>query len=140
MNSNNKKADQLGMPVGTASNRLRKSIIFMLLKKLNLNFCHQCGGEIESEKELSIEHKIPYLDSADPVKLFFDLDNIAFSHLDCNIKAARKTYADHGTENCYYRGCRCDKCTEKQRIKKQKYRLKKASSPTGEAIVLETIQ
>ena len=40
---------------------------------------------------LSIEHKIPWLDSDNPKELFFNLEkNIAFSHLSCNISAARQ--------------------------------------------------
>lgn len=105
-----KKSDQLGMPIGTASNRLRKSIIFMFLKELNKNFCFQCGKEIKSEKELSIEHKIPYLDSQDPKKLFFDLDNIGFSHLNCNIGARRSRPLSHPSITSYNRGCRCNEC------------------------------
>lgn len=124
--SNDKKVAQLGMPVGTASNRLRKSIIFNFLKKLNENFCFQCGSEITSENELSIEHKVPYLDSEDPIDLFFNLDNIAFSHLTCNVGAARQprklTGLDdlrmiHGSINTYnLRGCRCEKCVEVKKL------------------------
>ena len=84
-----KKSEQLGMPSGTAAGRLRKNILFSLLKRLNENFCYQCGGEIEFEDELSIEHKVTWLNSEDPKSLFFDLDNIAFSHLSCNSSAAR---------------------------------------------------
>jgi hypothetical protein len=130
MKNNNKKAIQLGMPIGTASGKLRKSIIFMLLKMLNLNYCYQCGSEIESEKELSIEHKIPYLDSEDPVKMFFDLSNIAFSHLSCNVAAARKTLKMtglddqrllHGSVGTYDKhGCRCNLCKEAKVIKNSK--------------------
>ena len=105
MKNNDKKANQLGMPLGTASNRLRKSIIFSLIKETNKNICFQCGKEIESEKELSIEHKVPYLDSKNPVELFFDLNNIAFSHLSCNCRAAtlnlERTIRDSSTG---YRG------------------------------------
>lgn len=108
---NKKKDEQLGMPIGTASNRLKKSIIMMLLKQQNLNFCFQCGAEIETEKELSIEHKVPYLDSNDPVSLFFDLNNIAFSHLKCNVDAGRDTRKRNcGTTAGYKRGCRCESC------------------------------
>lgn len=84
-----KKQKQLGMPIGTASAKLRKSILFSLLRETKKNICYQCGKVIETEEELSIEHKIPYLDSDDPKRLFFDLNNIAFSHLKCNIRAAR---------------------------------------------------
>lgn len=88
--NNQKKADQLGMPYGTANGRLRKSILWQYVVKCRDNFCHQCGAEILSESDLSIEHKIPWLDSDNPVEKFFNLDNIAYSHLSCNIGAARR--------------------------------------------------
>lgn len=47
--------------------------------------------KIETVKELSIEQKTPWLDSENPVSVFFDLNNIAFSHLKCNIADRRKT-------------------------------------------------
>ena len=81
-----KKNDQLGMNVGTASNRLVKDTLFSLVKDTP---CHHCGGCLDRDN-FSIEHKTPWLDSEDPVGLFFDLDNITFSHLSCNSGAARK--------------------------------------------------
>lgn len=90
---NEKKRRQLGMPNGTATARLRKSILFKLVQETGRNICFQCGKAIESEEELSIEHKVPWLDSGDPVKLFFDLNNIAFSHLSCNVAACRRDRA-----------------------------------------------
>lgn len=81
---NKKKAEQLGMPFGTACYRLRKAILFHLIRVTGLNGCYRCGEIIESVDDLSIEHKAPWLDSDDPVELFFNLDNIAFSHLSCN--------------------------------------------------------
>lgn len=89
MNTNDKKAQQLGMPFGTASNKLRKMILFKLLGMLNLNACFRCHLPIALE-ELSIEHKVAWLDTTNPVDTFFDLDNIAFSHVTCNTGAARK--------------------------------------------------
>ncbi len=75
-------AEQLGMPEGTAAHRLRKIILFDAISRLNENFCFQCGAEIETVDELSIEHKTPWENiSAD---LFWCLDNIAFSHRSCN--------------------------------------------------------
>lgn len=122
-NSNNKKTAQLGMPIGTASNRLRKSIIFKLLKDSGKNYCFQCSAEIENEKDLSIEHKIPYLDSDNPIDLFFDLDNIAFSHLSCNIGAARQTKTlAHPSQQAYKYGCRCKECTNENAKRVRKWR------------------
>ena len=86
---NKKKAEQLGMPHGTAANRLRKLLLFDLAVKSGLGTCFRCDEPIESAKDLSIEHKVPWLDTEDPVGLFFDLNNIAFSHLSCNIVTRR---------------------------------------------------
>ena len=86
-----KKKEQLGMNHGTAANKLRKIILFALVKEAGLDNCYRCGERIERVEDLSIEHKIPWLDSDDPKGLYFDLNNIAFSHLSCNSSAARYT-------------------------------------------------
>lgn len=86
--SNATKSKLLGMPHGTAANRLRKSILFSLVCRLDLNECFQCQEEILSVDDLSIEHKEPWIQSEHPIDSFFDLDNIAFSHLRCNVGAA----------------------------------------------------
>ncbi|VVB52086.1 Uncharacterised protein [uncultured archaeon] len=80
--SNEKKSATLGMPHGTASNRLRKIVLFHLLKKLNENTCFKCQGIIEAVEDLSIEHKKPW--EGISAELFWDIENIAFSHLNCN--------------------------------------------------------
>lgn len=87
--SHKRKAEQLGMPLGTASNRLRKLILFKILKDNGLNICYRCGKPIDSVEVLSIEHKENWLDSDNPKEKFFDLENIGFSHLSCNISYAR---------------------------------------------------
>jgi len=87
--SNKKKAQQLGMPPGTANGRLRKKLLFHLVKQLNQHFCYRCNKKIISLDEFSIEHIQGWLDSKNPVELFFDLNNISFSHLKCNILSSR---------------------------------------------------
>jgi hypothetical protein len=87
--SNENKKDQLGMPFGTAANRLRKMIMLWLLQQLDKNLCFRCGKKIESPEDLSIDHIESWMDK-DP-NLFWDLDNIAFSHLKCNSAARRKS-------------------------------------------------
>jgi hypothetical protein len=81
-NSNQRKDTTLGMPHGTAASRLRKNVLFFLLKKHNENFCFNCKQVIEKVEDLSIEHKLPW--EGRSAELFWDLDNIAFSHLHCN--------------------------------------------------------
>jgi hypothetical protein len=78
-----RKSAFLGMPHGTAANRLRKMVMFHLLQKHGENICFQCAEKIETVDELSIEHKLPW--EGVNVELFWSLDNIAFSHRRCNI-------------------------------------------------------
>ncbi len=77
-----RKSDLLGMPHGTAAHRLRKLILFDLLKRHDEANCFKCGEIIQTADELSIEHKQPW-ENVD-ANLFWDLDNIAFSHMRCN--------------------------------------------------------
>lgn len=86
MNCNEKKAKKLGMPLGTAQARLRKMILFQLVQETGKDICFKCGKKIELLEDLSIEHKIPWLHVN--ISLFWDLNNIAFSHLSCNINGA----------------------------------------------------
>ena len=126
MNANNKKkAEQLGMPYGTANSRLRKQILFRYVQKCKDDTCFHCGRKIEDIDNFSIEHKVPWLDNN--IELFWDLDNIAFSHLKCNTSAARRTTKGqriHGTPSSYNKGCRCDLCRETAVNRVNEYRWK----------------
>jgi hypothetical protein len=93
-----KKTKQLGMPIGTATHQLRKQILFSLVMRCGLDICFQCGMRITRVEDLSIEHKVPWLDSDDPVRLFFDLSNISFSHLRCNVSAGRRSNQKYFTD------------------------------------------
>ena len=81
--SNENKSAQLGMPFGTACGRLRKMVLFSVLKKHEENVCVRCNGAIELVDDLSIEHIKPWENVS--VDLFWDLNNIAFSHIHCNV-------------------------------------------------------
>ena len=116
---------QLGMPYGTACNKLRKEIMFSLVCELNRNICFVCNETIESSKEFTIEHKQPWFDN-DP-DLFWDLKNIAFSHSKCNqpppSRKGPKRSDKHGIGTRYeLHGCRCDECKEWKRQKNLRYR------------------
>lgn len=123
--SNNSKKDKLlGMPHGTANNKLRKSIVFKLAGLCNMLECHRCKKQIESVNQLSVEHKEAWQQAIDPVSSFFDLDNIAFSHLVCNIGAAFKPnkYATPeakvtGQRECWRNSKKRNYSTEKRREK-----------------------
>src|SRR5690606_26021818 len=88
-NINQIKSEQLGMSHSTAQYRLRKSIMFMLIEKLDINKCHRCGKSMTKDN-YSIEHIDNWLHSDNPSDLFFDLDNISFSHHKCNVSASRR--------------------------------------------------
>lgn len=121
--SKEKKQRQLGMNPSTASNRLTKDILFAFIQG-DGHVCHQCGGDLTREN-FSIEHIVPWLDSENPKELYFDLDNIAFSHLSCNIKASRKSVEKkHPSVYAYDKGCRCEECTKLNTEKKRKARSK----------------
>jgi hypothetical protein len=83
-----KKHQQLGMNPSTAQQRLVKDLLFKLATDAG-HACHHCKQSLTRDT-FSIEHKKPWLDSAEPRKLFFDLSNIAFSHQECNFRAARR--------------------------------------------------
>ena len=82
-----RKERLLGESYGAATARLRKQVLFQLLVNQGLNVCFQCGKEIETAGEVSVEHKRPWMSAEDPIASFYDLDNIAISHLRCNVRA-----------------------------------------------------
>jgi len=93
MNNNEKKQEQLGMPFGTANAKLRKMILFQLVQECHKDICYRCNKKITDIKTFSIEHKEHWLDNS--VELFWDLENIAFSHLSCNVADARRHKIDY---------------------------------------------
>lgn len=105
MASNDSKNKTLGMPYGTASNRLRKHLLFELLKRHGENTCVRCGETIERVDDLSVEHIKPW--EGISAGLFWDLSNVAFSHLHCNRPhrnwggAGRKIQAPEGQSWCF---------------------------------------
>lgn len=102
MGKNTKKNEQLGMPYGTANNKLKKQILFAYIQRCEDNVCYRCGEKIENIENFSIDHKVPWLDNSPD--LFWDLDNIAFSHLSCNAGAGRRRSKQNITVVCNYCG------------------------------------
>jgi len=98
MGNNAKKANQLGMPYGTATNKLRKAILFSLICRLGENRCFQCGNPINAIEDFSIEHMTPWQGADDPRAAFFDVKNISYSHIKCNISASSKPWKKWSSE------------------------------------------
>lgn len=94
------KDKALNMSFSTANARLTRSILFELVCRFNLNKCFRCGNPIIRIKDLSIEHKLSWLGSDSPKLYFFDLDNIAFSHLLCNISAGGRNNPNSRKDRC----------------------------------------
>jgi hypothetical protein len=116
--SNEKKSEQLGMSYGKAGNILRKDIIFHLAHKAGMGDCFQCGKMIDDVDNFSIEHKVPWLDSEDPIGLYFSFDNIAFSHTHCNLKAKRNaTTINSAVPSSGFRGVVINGDSKKDRFK-----------------------
>lgn len=119
-----KQKSLLGMHPGSAANKLRKHIMFDMVVRLELDTCFHCGEKIKTPRELSVEHKTPWEGATDPRETFFDLDNIAFSHLGCNAGDAnrrRKALERHGTQAEYQQGCRCEPCIKARREYNRNY-------------------
>jgi len=119
-----KRALQLGMNPSTASGRLVKDILWDLICKTSQDNCCKCG-EAMARDTFSVEQIEPWLDSEDPVGLFFDLSNISFSHLKCNFADARRPTKGTmvcGTVSKYTSRCRCCECRDSWNdYKRKKY-------------------
>lgn len=79
--------EQLGMDVGTAQNRLTKMLLFKY--GVGDSPCYKCGEHIDQWEEMSIDHITPWRNEVTAIELFFDLDNISFTHKSCNKKDRR---------------------------------------------------
>lgn len=101
----------LKMSHGTAGNKLRKSIIFWLAGLSKLLTCFRCHQQIENVDEFSIEHKVSWQRSDDPQNTYFDIKNIAFSHLKCNTRQRQNTCkSGHTSYKIIGKQRRCTKC------------------------------
>lgn len=81
--SNKKKAEILGVPLGTACYKLRKLLLFSLAQKLGENVCFRCGALILTVEAFTIDHKEAWQSKG--AEYFWKLSNIAFSHSHCNL-------------------------------------------------------
>lgn len=83
MSRSERVVQQLGMSHGAATSRLRKLVLFRQLQKCHDNICIRCNNVIATADELSIEHIEPW--EGRSAELFWDLDNVAFAHMKCNL-------------------------------------------------------
>lgn len=112
------KSIQLGIPFGTARNRLQRNILFNFIEQSGQNECLRCGKPMSS-KDYSIEHKIAW--QGNDTALFWSLDNISFSHISCNSAASRHPDRVEVPEGSY-RCCVCKNILEVDQFPPRKKR------------------
>jgi len=104
-----RRNDFLGMNHSTAASKLRKMLLFKYVKLAGHDTCYKCGSKIESIDDFSIEHKKPWL--YENPNLFWDLDNIAFSHMRCNRPHRKGVNKDNTNRRKVYKDkLWCNKC------------------------------
>ena len=90
-------------------------------QKGSTNFTEAFGKDIN---KFTVEHKTPLINSPNPKGLFFDLDNIAFSHASCNYSVVRRKKGRECPSTTAYRnGCRCRGCKDAINEYKRKNRI-----------------
>jgi hypothetical protein len=98
--SNKRKDELLREPHGTAEAKLRKALLFKYVQLAGHDICYRCSRKIENVRDFSIEHKSAWQSAMDPRSAFFDLTNIAFSHLSCN-SGSRTIFASANAEKTH---------------------------------------
>lgn len=84
-----RKTQILGVNFSTARARLERDLLFKLATDAG-HRCHRCQ-EALTRDNFSVDHKVNWSTSPDPKAMFFDLENIAFSHHRCNCGFTSKT-------------------------------------------------
>jgi hypothetical protein len=85
-----KQHKALGMNPSTARHRLRMDLLFKMATQLG-HTCYRCGEPLTRDT-FSLDHKVSWVNHKEPLQMFFDTDNVAFSHQSCN-------YSDGGKNN-----------------------------------------
>jgi len=101
------RSEFLGMNCGNAQTKLLKQLLLKYVTLANEHYCYRCGLVINNVDDFSVDHKVNWLYNS--IESFWDLDNIAFSHLKCNNMYKRYTpkrkVAPDGMS-------RCSKCSK----------------------------
>ena len=84
------KTKKLGMSPGKARNLLVNTLLFRFAQETEMDRCFRCEKPIVCVEDCSIDHIQNWLHSDNPVEVYFDLNNIAFSHRSCNYAASKK--------------------------------------------------
>jgi hypothetical protein len=85
--ANAAKTAFLGLSFGAANHRLHRAVMWSLIEQCGRTDCFRCGSPMD-ESTYSVDHREPWL--GESVALFWDMQNIEFSHLRCNVDARRR--------------------------------------------------
>jgi len=110
MTNNSKRKQLLGRSFTYARNELHRTLLFHFIKELKKDICYRCGEKINTIEDFTIDHKENWIGGDDPKKLFYSIDNIAFSHSLCNKRAPKTKRIKCPSRAAYKRGCRCEGC------------------------------
>jgi hypothetical protein len=88
-----KKARLRQKLLGESPTKARGRLIKLLLLRLfedaaGLAYCFRCGDEILG-LDFHLDHKEPWQRADDPVRFYFDTENVQLSHASCNSSAHR---------------------------------------------------
>lgn len=116
-------ANSIGHSTVPHANRvLMKDLVFAYATRLDLNLCYRCNKRLTRE-DFTIDHVKPWRNKPNSQELFFDVNNIRFSHHSCNSANTAIKKITHGTQRMYNRHrCRCTSCKEAHRVFMQKRR------------------
>jgi hypothetical protein len=81
-----RKTQILGESFSNANYRLARDLLFNFVEKSG-HVCHQCGEPL-TRSTFSIEHIEDWMNHENPRDAFFNPDNIGYSHIACNTRAA----------------------------------------------------
>jgi len=75
----------LGDETKAARFKLLRALAYEYMKMKFHGLCHNCHKFVERE-DFSLEHIIPWMNSFDPKRFFYDVQNLTISHISCNAK------------------------------------------------------
>jgi len=80
-------------------NQLTRRVLFRFIQEAGLTSCHRCGLAL-TQSDFSLDHILPWRNSENAEELFWDIDNIAFSHRGCNSAESRTAVSRRKQTHC----------------------------------------
>ena len=110
--------------IAHASRVLMKDLVYHFYKKHGGGKCYRCGKKLKRD-DFTIDHIEPWRNKVNAKELFFNINNISFSHISCNTLAKEPKPLKHGLDKTYRKGCRCNLCKKAHALYRKERRNKK---------------